>query len=76
MSASCSMEPDSRRSESTGRWPLRLSTGTIELGEHDDGMFGFLAMPLIPAEISAISIWRFVLGSTTAAVTKAAGSRS
>jgi hypothetical protein len=51
LSASCSMAPDSRRSESCGRLLFSLAglDGAIELAERDDRELQLLGEPLQPA---------------------------
>ena len=60
MSASCSMAPDSRRSESCGRFdPPRISVARLSCDRAITGTFSSLAMALSVREMKATSCSRF-----------------
>jgi hypothetical protein len=58
MSASCSMLPDSRRSDRRGL-PSRFSTSRFSWEIAMIGILRSLASAFSPREMSAISCWRF-----------------
>ena len=59
MSASCSMAPDSRRSESMGRLSSRFSLARESWERQMTGTFSSLAMIFIIREMSLTTCWRF-----------------
>ena len=59
LSASCSMAPDSRRSDSIGRLSVRLSLARESWLMHTTGTFSSLAMILSAREISLTTVTRF-----------------
>ena len=61
MSASCSMEPDSRRSASCGRLSSRFSTARESCDRAMTGTFSSLARALRPVVISDTSCTRLSL---------------
>ena len=58
MSASCSMAPDSRRSESMGRLSERLSGPRESWDRHTTGTLSSLAMIFRAREMSETICWR------------------
>ncbi|MNT09506.1 hypothetical protein D3C72_1442920 [compost metagenome] len=58
MSASCSIEPDSRRSESIGRLSVRLSTARLSCESATTGTESSRASCLRPREMAPISAVR------------------
>ena len=58
MSASCSMAPDSRRSDSMGRLSLRLSLARESWLRQSTGTFSSLAMIFRAREMSDTTCWR------------------
>ena len=58
MSASCSIAPDSRRSDRMGRWSFRNSGARLSWLRAITGTSSSLAMPLRERDISEISCWR------------------
>ena len=58
MSASCSMAPDSRRSDSMGRLSLRLSLARDSWDRQSTGTFSSLAMIFRDREMSLTACWR------------------
>jgi hypothetical protein len=72
-SASCSMAPDSRRSDITGRLFGRCSSERLSCDSAITGHFSSLARPFSEREISEISVARF--SPLPLALTSAAGSR-
>src|SRR3546814_3364373 len=61
MSASCSIEPDSRRAESCGRLSSRCSTARLSCESASTGTLRSLASVLSPRLISEISCTRLSL---------------
>ncbi|CSD44722.1 Uncharacterised protein [Vibrio cholerae] len=64
-SASCSIEPDSRRSELTGRLSARCSKERFNCESATTGTFNSLANALSEREISAISSVRLSVNAGT-----------
>ena len=60
-SASCSMEPESRRSDSMGRLSERCMLARDSWAQASSGTFSSRAMALRRREISLTSSWRFSL---------------
>ena len=58
-SASCSMAPDSRRSDSSGRLSWRLSFARDSCDRQSTGTFSSLAMIFSEREMSETTCWRF-----------------
>ena len=58
MSASCSMAPDSRRSDSMGRLSVRDSLARDSWLKHRTGTFSSLAMIFREREMSETICWR------------------
>jgi hypothetical protein len=61
MSASCSIAPDSRRSESCGRLSVRASGARDSCDSAITGQPSSLASPFIERLIADSSCWRFSL---------------
>ena len=59
MSASCSMAPDSRRSDSIGRLSSRFSLARLSWLRHSTGTCSSLAMIFSIRLMSDTACWRF-----------------